>query len=359
MRAGQWCIPMVQGKGAGLGNELIPWARAFLMSQVLGARCLHPAFGLNARPYHRHFGTSRLDWIVHRALVSSLPVVEFGEADYLSHGGGDVVVAFERFADATSLQSRSPVVVTTQGLWGGILHIERALEFVRGVLYTSRYAAVNLRELAARLDPERLTVAMHVRLGDFEAARPLSDEYRGQFNRALPLDWFIDLGIQLRQAFGARVQFQVFSDGTPAQLRSLVEAVEPVSTRVQCPCEVSDLLALASADLLLCSVSSYSVWAAALSRAPYVWFRHQLQVHDAAWLSVWGHEHAQQQAGAPTRQAMMFEARMPGRPSAGRAVAVGMGQALPQALLDELEATRLRRRRSADLVRYGVLAAGS
>ena len=32
------CLPWVHGRGAGLGNELVPWCRAFLAAQVLECR---------------------------------------------------------------------------------------------------------------------------------------------------------------------------------------------------------------------------------------------------------------------------------------------------------------------------------
>jgi len=97
-----------EDRGYGLGNEFLPWARAFLASQVLDAKLLPPAFGMNRRAYWRHFNTAPDDWIRQRALQYLLPVVEFREADYLAHGGGDVVTALERFAAAIGCASELP-----------------------------------------------------------------------------------------------------------------------------------------------------------------------------------------------------------------------------------------------------------
>lgn len=353
----QFCMPMTEGRGAGLGNELVPWARAFLMSRVLGARCLAPGFGLNSRDYRRHFGSSRLDWLRQRLLARTLPCVRFDEADYLAHGAGDAGEAFAAFAKAHRLDRRRPLVVVTQGMWGGIRHIERAREFVRGVLYGSVYAARNLAELEARLDPARLTVAMHVRLGDFAAAPVAADPgaYRGRFNVSMPIEWFVELGLKLRAAFAGRVQFQVFSDGAPQRLRPLLEALQPVSTACHWPADVSDLLAMARADVLLCSVSTYSVWAAALSDAPYVWFRPQLQCHDGDLRSIWGHEAMQAPPGGATARALDAQRLRAGAQQVGRAHAMATADPLPAALVEDLGRTLSRRRRDADLVRYGVV----
>ena len=93
----RYCLPRVPKRGYGLGNELIPWARAHLAAELLGAELLTPAFGLNRRPYWRHFGTPADDWIYRRALPKVLPAVQFNEQDYLEHGGGDAVTALRRF----------------------------------------------------------------------------------------------------------------------------------------------------------------------------------------------------------------------------------------------------------------------
>ena len=354
-RWGRWCLPLVHGKGSGLGNELLPWARAYLMARELGAACLPPAFGRNARRYGRHFGTSALDWVLHRTMVKTLPRVDFTEAHYLAHGGGDVGAAFAAFAKAEGLMGRSPLVVSTSGMWGGFLHVGRASEFVRATLYGSRFARENLAELGARLDPGRLTVAMHVRLGDFsQAPRPLA-AYRNEFNVALPLAWFVEIGRQLRQRLGPAVQFQIFSDGTAAQLAPLLEEVQPVSTRCSLPADVSDLLAMSQADLLVCSVSSFSMWGAALSDAPYLWFKPQLHWHVGGSLSIWGHQPGQQQPDSATQHAFQQVASK-SQPPGGRAFAVGLNDQLPETLFRALQLRLDMRRWQSDLTRFGVVA---
>lgn len=354
MNMPRWVLPHVQGRGAGLGNELITWARAQLMAQVLDAQALHPAFGLNRRPYRQHFGTSRLDWVVHGALARTLPVIDFDERQYQAHGGGDVVDAFSRFVHREHLHDRGPLVVRTQGMWGGFGHIARARGWVRARLQASRWAAANAAELGMRLHPDRLTVAMHVRLGDFDAARDVR-AYRGLFNVALPLDWFLQAGLQLQQALGDQVQFLVFSDGTPDQLGPLTRHLRTVPTAVRHPADISDLLAMADADLLLCSVSSYSAWAAFLSTGQHVWFAPQLQPLPGGWGSVWGHEAAQTTAGSPTLQACAQRSAEGADAPSGRSWALGPEDHLPAALLADL-ATRLAHRRpAADLMRYGVV----
>ncbi|MEO3712128.1 hypothetical protein [Roseateles flavus] len=350
----RYCLPEVAGRGAGLGNEMIPWARAFLAAQLLGARALAPAFGLNRRRYWRHFGSSRLDWLGHRALKAALPVVAFTESDYLRHGGGDVVSALRGFAREQSLMTRKAFVLSTGGMWGGMQHIEAARGHMASLLYQSRFAAGNLLRLRERLDPGRLTVGLHVRQGDFEPARDPA-AYRGQFNVALPLAWYRRVAASIHQQLEGAVQFLIVSDARPEQLQDLSRGLPCVFSGDLPDSDCSDLLALAEADLLVCSISSYSVWAAFLSRAPYLWYGPNLHEHPEGFLSIWGHEPGQEaEPGGTFRalQACQGVGRLPRRCFA----IADDGQVTAQAL--DL-AWQLKGRAETDLIRYGVIPAAS
>ncbi|MFI4868244.1 MAG: hypothetical protein ACHQDD_02695 [Steroidobacterales bacterium] len=216
----RYCLSRVKNRGYGLGNELLPWARAFLASQVLNAKLLPPAFGMNRRAYWRHFHTPPDDWIYHRALEYLLPVVEFTESDYLAHGGGDVVTALRGFADAHRLHRRRAYLLVTHGLWGGYHHVQAARDFIRCTLYQSRYAANNLLQLRGRIDPHKLLVGMHVRLGDFSAPGAVHDYHRAA-NISLPIEWLCALARALDRALGDGWQLLLITDGSEEQLRPL------------------------------------------------------------------------------------------------------------------------------------------
>ena len=353
----RYSMARVRGRGAGLGNELIPWARAFLAAQVTGATCLPPAFGMNTRRYWRHFGTSRLDWLHHRALQSLLPVVEFDEAAFDHHGGGDVVDALRRFALAEQLATRAAYVLVTDGMWGGYRHIRAARDFIRTTLYASRFAPANLIRLNARIDPSRLTVGMHVRMGDFQAASDDLTAYRGKFNLSLPTDWYRNVARSIRATLGDRVQFLVVSDGPPAQLAKIFEEVPFITSSDIPDADCSDLLALADADLLVCSVSSFSTMAAFLSSAPYLWFEPNLQRHAEQAYSIWGHESAQQRESGETMQSLRASAQWQTAPdgTTARGVPVSYLGAVAPALLERLYANKQACRPERDLICYGVV----
>lgn len=350
----RFAMPRVQGRGSGLGNELISWARAFLAAQMISAHVLRPAFGLNKRQYWKHFGTPRYDWLLYKGLECILPVVEFKEADYIRHGGGDFLDAFSSFADENKLHDRKNYLLITEGMWGGYRHIAAAKDFVYSTLYQSRFASKNLLQIRARLNPNKLVVAMHIRLGDFSAVPASLSSYQGQFNIALPLEWYCKIAKNIREYLGDQVQFLIVSDGTNEQLKPLLDEVTAITTTDIPDSDCSDLLALAQADLLICSVSSYSAWAAFLSDAPYIWFEPNLQQHQEGFYSIWGHEPEQKIKGGATREAIENHSSAK-EGIHGRGIPIGINGTLPTGLLHNVLENKAQQYADLDLVQYGIV----
>jgi hypothetical protein len=348
----RYCLSRVKNRGYGLGNELLPWARAFLASQVLNATLLPPAFGMNRRAYWRHFHTPPDDWIYHRALEYLLPVVEFTESDYLRHGGGDVVTALQGFAAAHRLHDRRAYVLVTEGLWGGYHHVEAARDFIRCTLYQSRYAAGNLLRLRARLDPHKLLVGMHVRMGDFSAPGASPDYHRAS-NISLPLAWLEALARSLDRALGAGWQLLLITDGTEEQLRPLTSQRPCITTNDLDPGDCSDILALAATDLLVCSVSSFSTLAAFLSDAPYLWFVPNLYQHPEGFYSQGDFDAQRHKPGHPTGVALQRLAAAP-QQRLPRGVGVDLDGEIPAAVIEAAVLHQQSRLWESDLVRGGV-----
>jgi hypothetical protein len=350
-------MPRVRRRGHGLGNELLPWARAFLASKVLDATLLPPAFGMNRRGYWRDFFVAPDDWIHHRALERVLPMLEFTESDYVAHGAGDVVRALRSFAQQHALLTRSAFVLVTDGLWGGFQHVEAARDFIRATLYQSRFASGNLLALYERLDRRKLTVAMHVRLGDFAPA-VAPDQYRQVANASLPIEWFCNVATHLRRALADDWQLLLVSDGRPEQLAPLTRSFPYITTADLTHNDCSDALALASADLLVCSASTYSSLAAFLSDSPYVWFAPSLHLHPEGCLSTHGLTGERGYPNGPTAAAVAQYARRTGAWS-GRGAVVDLDGAIPEVTLAAAVSRRDLRQTRSDLVRSGVAAPGA
>lgn len=344
------CIPRVQGRGAGLGNEMIPWAKAFIASQELGASLLQPAWGLNQRGYRRYFATSRFDWMLHRALGAILPTYTFTEADYRQSGELDFGAAVRVFAQRNGLAKRRTYVLFLDGMWGGYESIRGAKDFLFGMLHATRYTQANLYDLRQRLNGEKLQVAVHVRLGDFTRAAANTD-YRGNFNVSLPLEWYVNVCRSLRAAMGMDVDFILFTDGDETALEKFIAEFQPVTTMRQSNTDCSDLLAMAAADLLVCSVSTYSMWAAFLSGKPYLWFRPNLQ-RAGEFFTIWGHEPQQQLPHGLTARNVAKLQEHAGI-DVSRGVPVGMDGCLPDSLIHRLMDALSLKSATTDLIRYG------
>lgn len=283
----RFCFPGWFGpRGAGLGNELIPLAKAFIASQELGIRLLPTAWGLNSRGYRRYFGTSRFDWVRLYALSRVLPAYRFREEDYAATGEIDFDRAVRVYADRVGLAGKQNYVFLTDGLWGEYYPLRKARAFILQTLYATRYTVKNMYEFRKRLaGSSNLTVAVHIRLTDFIKNTPTTD-YRGLWNTRIPLDWYFRVCRSLRDLLGGRVTFCLVSDGTAEELADFITEFKPVTTFDQKHSAISDLLNMTTTDALVCSISSYSQWAAFLSGVPYFWYRPQLRLVDG-YLAIW------------------------------------------------------------------------
>lgn len=322
----RFCLPRVSRQGHGLGNELVPWARAFLAAQVLDATLLAPASPHGRGHWRDRYGAPG-DWIYRRAIERLVPRVEFNEAHYLEYGGGDVVPVLRRFAHAQRLQRRSMFVLVTEGVWGGLHHVRAARGFLRSTLYRSRGAGRDLLRLRQRIDPEKILIAMDMGRGYLEPPAAGAANH-GSASLCPPREWYQKVAHSLRAALGTQLQFLVVGDARSEPLRSLLDIVPCITTADAANAECSDVLALADADLLVSSGSHRSDLAAFFSDAPYVCFA----------------QHGQ----SPSQQGIAD--------AGARAIGIGLDGSVPPSLIERLRRGHACRCRARDLVRGGVIA---
>jgi hypothetical protein len=213
----------------------------------------------------------------------TLPVFEFTQADYQAAGGGDYGTALRNYATQRGLFDRRAYLLITPGMWGGYAAIRHARHFVFAQLYAAKHTTRHLYALSRQLQPSHLTVAVHIRRGDFRTVN--ESTWRGALNRALPLEWYIRVCRALNSHFRGRIQFLLFSDGSESELRGFCDEFHPLRMEAGNRSEASDLIAMAGVDLLVCSTSTFSLLAAFLSDAPYLWFEPQLE-SDGAFYSL-------------------------------------------------------------------------
>ena len=263
------------------------------------------------------------------------------------------MTALRSFAEAHKLHQRHMFALVTDGLWGGYAHVQAAREFMRSTLYRSRYAARNLLQIQTRIDPRKIQIGMHVRLGDFVAPPSRIGEYRRMANASLPIEWFDQHCRLPAKRVGDDWQLLLVSDGSQDQLAPLLAKHRCIITADIPQGDCSDALALAGADLMVCSASSYSSLAAFLSDSPYVWFAGNLYAHAEGCYSLHGDDTNSPTQMQRNRAAVQYFLNPPALSSA-RGTAVDADGQLPHAVLDAAVRRREARRWELDLVRGGV-----
>jgi hypothetical protein len=125
-------------------------------------------------------------------------------------------------------------------------------------------------------DPAVPHIAIHVRLGDF-VKKPTTDTLSsGVHNVQLPIHWYADRLIALREALGCAIPAIIYSDGADEDLSPLT-AIASV-TRAKRQHSVTDLLAMGHGIAVISSGSGFSLWGAFLGGAPRICYPGQMIV---------------------------------------------------------------------------------
>jgi hypothetical protein len=280
-----------------------------------------------------------LDFVRPYALRALLPTYRFSEEDFAATGERDYGKAVVAYAHKRGLPAKRAFLLLTDGLWGEFYAIRRAAPYVWQTLYSTRYTRDNLYHYAKLTGAKPLMVAVNIRLTDFSVPIAGTD-YRGLWNTRIPLEWYVSVCRRLREALGGAVTFYLVTDGTETELREFVSEFCPITHFDRKNADISNLLIMARADALICSISSYSEWAAFLSNAPYIWYGPHLRPVSEHH-TIWGY------LGDSPETLPFDDRRYP------RGIAVGNGGDLPAWLVAYLRQRRCLNIAACDLVNGG------
>jgi hypothetical protein len=338
----RWSVgKTVTRRGAGLGNEVFPWAKAYLGAKALGLITVEPPWRLNGRRYDKELDSTSAGSAKHLAL-RALPA-EVVRWDSISGLGDDYFEAIQ--ALAPTLDTNKPVLLHDSGMRGGYPAIRRARPYLRNRLLSSPDALRVLEEWE-RPRPG-LRVGVHVRDGDFDGAEEIGP---GKFNASLPLEWFHAVLDALSRETDFPIEVVLATD-TPTDgvfAAASIGETRPVTFGRS---SVGDLAALVSCDVIVSSISSFSMLSIFLSDAPYIWYEPQLTA-AGNWLSIWGHESLTEGGGATEKRRIEATAASVRRP---RGFAMGNDPSWPSYLVEYLETRARFRERFSDLIEYGVV----
>ena len=348
--------------GYGLGNDLIPLGKAYLLAKDCNGILLDMSWRENKRGYKKYFRTSFVDPLVRRLLWKVMPRIAFP----VTHSTHDLSREIKDFCAAHNLYSRkTPCLITVTGIDGGPETVYGAKNYLLKRLLNTSYTLDNLSLIGSFLKPERITIGIHIRLGDFWEIG--SRSYAGVVNTRLPVQWYIDTIKSLSRELGeGNVQFILATDSPLSNDLLEIESQTGCSiiSRIK-NSDVSDLLALSQSDLILCSSSTYSMWAAFLGNAYYIWYEpNLLKTRDGYCLRL-AQMGASLKAGpadidmplAPLFSNLSNQEIISSAPDtySYRGHPVGDSGRIPEALLNSLRARIHEKQPSRDLIRGGVV----
>jgi hypothetical protein len=111
--------------------------------------------------------------------------------------------------------------------------------------------------------------AVHIRLGDFAPASDPALLAAGRPNLRIPLSWYVEVLSAVRREHPGTTIY-VFSDGAEDQLQPVLDLGCEI---YRSGSDMTDLLAMAGAGMLVGSNSTYSRWAAFLGDMPSIWLK--------------------------------------------------------------------------------------
>lgn len=277
MRQYSIAAPLGGFRGAGLGNQAIPMGKAWLAARALNCRYVELPWALNSRGYRKELGSSRFDWLHYSAIRTLARPITVTDEDYVASGILDYGVFIE-----TLMAGRSPrkSVMHSSGMSGGYASIVGAREFLqKRFINTECGIASRSRILLQRIRTEKITIGVHLRAGDFGERAPLP----GTFNNRIPISWYSEVVAELMDALSEDVHFFFVTEPDAiSTVEGLITKLKIKNATICSGAATEDLGVLASADLVVCSVSSFSLLAAFLGDNDFLWYSDHLTVQDEA-----------------------------------------------------------------------------
>ncbi len=248
--------------GWGLGNCFFTYFHAVTLADAHGAALITPPwFSLKIGPLVRRERSKRSYWGVFRPFAGEIVGLE------------KLLLLLRTY--------RRRVRVDVGGMTPPVL-VEGALNLVA----SRKFTFVGLHAYRARIRERMLGmvndplppnhrwgsggyIALHVRLGDFVTLAPAAVVDAVQGNVRIPMSWYVNVLTALQRRYGD-TPVRVFSDGEEDALRPLLDRG---ATLERTGSDMTDLLALSGASLLVGSNSTYSRWAAFLGDMPSIWLQ--------------------------------------------------------------------------------------
>ena len=239
--------------GLGLGNMLFTYAKAVLYARDHGARLIWPT------------------WV-------SIPVGQILRRESNKRFYHDLfqnrIGAVSGFQKLRLLWTRKKDIAVMEGMEGEFEPIAGK----ENSEYLYRHFQTILQERnrkAMEFEPGN-GICMHIRLGDFTRGTE-ADLKAGNPNTSIPIEWYINVIQQIRDAVSETLPVYIFSDGSREELQDILAL--PGVQQVTFGTAIGDILAMSKARLFVASGSTFSRWVRYLGRMNTITYPGQLKQH--------------------------------------------------------------------------------
>jgi hypothetical protein len=266
----EWDLWVVRLSGYGLGNCFYCYFHAVVLAEKYGATVLHPPWlSLKVGPMLRGAATKRFYWRMFRPY----PGERHGVAKFLT-----LLAKYSRRNMVEVGGVRNPELV--RGSLNVVTFDPRKFSFAglhehRDVIRKRLLGIINDPIPPGHTWGGGNYIAVHLRLTDFAIVDPniISKETA---NVRIPITWYAQLITALRNQHPDK-QVYVFSDGREHELKPLLDLGAKL---YQSGSDMTDLLAMAGASMVVGSNSTYSRWAVFLGNMPSIWLKMQQQAEQ-------------------------------------------------------------------------------
>lgn len=239
--------------GAGLGNILFPWATAIV--------------------YAKDHNLIRIQTTWQNLKLGTFIRKERDKRMYLDlFSGRDGVSGIKKFL-LLNFSSKVKIFSDMDELFEPFKHEHN---FVKSELLK----IINPYHINKANGFDNNSVAIHIRMGDFETPKDETILRSGRWGYRLPIKWYKSIIEKIREV--SNIPIYIFSDANNEDLQEILELEN--CKRVHFGSAISDMLGLSNAKILISSASTFSMWASFLGQHPTIWFPGQMRqklINDA------------------------------------------------------------------------------
>ena len=117
------------------------------------------------------------------------------------------------------------------------------------------------------------SIAVHIRMGDFQIPKGEDLLRNSIWNYRLPLQWYVAIIEKIRAV--SNLPIYIFSDADNNEIKDILKLDN--CYRADFGSSISDMIAISNSKLLIASASTFSMWASFLGQIPTLWFPGQMR----------------------------------------------------------------------------------